>query len=154
MLVDRIMSRVCNEQIPITKFLMITYTRAAAAELRAKITTELATRLATNPGDTFLQQQLRLVYAAQISTVHAFCGNLLHSYAAEAGLSSDFRVGEEQECQTLKASSMEDLLESVYKTIASTPDIKAFIEELAYGRDDSAVPAILYDVYDTIQAHP
>lgn len=153
-LVERIMDRVCNEGLDITELLMITYTRAAAAELRAKITAELSKRLAADPGNAHIQKQLHLVYAAQISTVHAFCGNLLRGNAAAAGLSSDFRVGEEQECKTLKASAMEDLLESIYKNIDSNPDVKAFIEELAFGRDDSAVPAILYDVYDTIQAHP
>ena len=49
---------------------------------------------------------------------------------------------------------MEDTLEALYKDIDKHPDKKAFVEELAYGRDDSAVPAIIYSIYDTIQAHP
>lgn len=153
-LVDRIMEKVCEEKKNITDFLVITYTRAAAAELRAKITSELSKRLATNPSDTHIQAQLHLVYAAQISTVHAFCANLLHSDSALAGLSPDFRVAEEAECKVLKYQAMEDLLESVYRDIEKHPDVKAFIEELAFGRDDSAVPAILYGIYDTVQSHP
>lgn len=153
-LVDRIVNRICTENMDITDFLIITYTRAAAAELRAKITAELSKRVADNPGDTHIQKQLHKVYSAQISTVHAFCSNVLRANAAAAGVPSDFRIGEEQECRTLKGAAMEALLESVYKDIDKAPNIHAFVEELAFGRDDSAVPAILYNIYDTIQAHP
>lgn len=153
-LVDRIMERVCVEGKNITDFLVITYTRAAASELRAKITSELSKRLAAAPGDRHIQVQLQLVYAAQISTVHAFCSNLLRADSALAGLSPDFRVAEDAECKVLKFEAMEDLLEAMYRDIEKHPDVKAFIEELAFGRDDSAVPAILYGVYNTVQSHP
>lgn len=153
-LVDRIMAKVCEENKNITDFLVITYTRAAAAELRAKITSELAKRLAANPGNKHIQTQLHLVYAAQISTVHAFCSTILRSDSALAGLSPDFRVAEEAECKVLKYEAMEDLLEALYRDIEKNPDVQAFIEELGFGRDDSAVPAILYSVYNTVQSHP
>lgn len=153
-LVDRIMERICREHQNITDFLVITYTKAAATELRAKITTELSKRLAADPGDKHLQDQMHLVYGAQISTVHSFCANLLRSYSALAKLAPDFRVMETQESRVMKADVMEDLLEHVYANLEKHPNIKSFIEELAFGRDDRAVPAIVYGVYDTIQSHP
>lgn len=153
-LVDRIMERICHEHQNITDFLVITYTKAAATELRAKITTELSKRLAANPSDKHLQNQLHLVYGAQISTVHSFCANLLRSYSAMAKLAPDFRVMEAQESRVMKADVMEDLLEHIYANLEKHPNIKSFIEELAFGRDDRAVPAILYGVYDTVQSHP
>ena len=153
-LVDRIMERVCNENQNITDFLVITYTKAAATELRAKITAELSKRLAASPNNKHLQNQMHLVYGAQISTVHSFCANLLRTYAAMADLAPDFRVMEEQESRVMKADVMEDLLEHIYANLDKHENIKAFIEELAFGRDDSAVPAITYGVYDTVQSHP
>lgn len=153
-LVDRIVKRICEENCNITDFLMITYTRAAAAELRAKITAALSAAIAAQPNNRHIQQQIHKVYTAQISTVHSFCSTILRENSTIAGIPSDFRVAEEQECRSLKSAAMESLLESVYTSIDSTPGIKAFIEELAYGRDDSAVPAILYDIYETVQSHP
>lgn len=153
-LVDRIVKRVCVEGADIDRFVVITYTKAAAAELRNKIMAELSRRLAETPADKHIRAQLKQINNAQISTVHSFCANLLRQNAALIGLPSDFRVAEEQECKVLRAGAMEDLLESLYKDIEKHPDIKAFVEELGYGRDDSAVPAILYDIYETIQAHP
>ena len=153
-LVDRIMDRICNDKKNITDFLVITYTKAAAAELRTKITAEMSKRLADDPNDAHLRTQMHLAYGAKISTVHAFCADLLRSHAAEAGISADFRVGDEQETRVLRAAAMEEMLEGLYKTIDTRPNVKAFIDELGTGRDDSAVPAILYSVYDTIQSHP
>ena len=156
-LVDRIMNRICNDEKKITDFVVITYTKAAAAELRAKITAELSKRLASESDPEkakHIQAQLRLIYTAHISTVHSFCSDILHAYAAAAGLPTDFRIGEEQECQILRSAAMEEMLEGIYKDIEKRPNIKSFIEELAYGRDDSAVPAIIYSIYNTTQSHP
>lgn len=157
-LVDRIMKQVCEEGKDIDSFLVITYTKAAAAELRAKITAALSERLSTtdaySAGYKHINNQLFRVNNAKISTVHAYCSTLLRAHSAEAGLPGDFRVAEEQEAKVLRAAAMEDTLEALYKDIDKHPDKKAFVEELAYGRDDSAVPAIIYSIYDTIQAHP
>ena len=77
-LVDRLFSRVLGEEkANVNDFLIITYTRAAAAELRGRIAQELAKRLAEHPGDRHLQRQLLLVYQADIKTIDAFCTALL-----------------------------------------------------------------------------
>ena len=70
-LVERLLSRVEEEGLDIHRFLVITYTKAAAAELRGRIVEELAARLAERPGDRHLRRQATLVYQTQISTVHA-----------------------------------------------------------------------------------
>ena len=71
-LVERLLGRVEHEGLDIDHFLVITYTKAAAAELRSRIVEELSQRLARNPTDRHLRRQQTLVYKAQISTVHAF----------------------------------------------------------------------------------
>ena len=97
-LVDRLFRYVTEERCNIDDFLIITYTKAAAAELRSKIASELSKRLGQTPGDQQLRRQLLRVYQADIKTVDAFCTSLLrentHLLAREGGsraLSPDFR---------------------------------------------------------------
>ena len=82
-LVDRLMSYLCDPVHPanIDDFLIITYTKAAATELRAKIAKALTQRIAEDPANMRLQQQFRRLYLAQISTVHSFCGDVLREFA-------------------------------------------------------------------------
>ena len=83
-LVDRLMGYLTDPTDPadLDEFLIITYTRAAASELRGKIAARIAEALAGTPNDRHLQRQLTRVYLAQISTVHSFCQAVLRQYAA------------------------------------------------------------------------
>ena len=76
-LVDRLFRYVTEERYSVDDFLIITYTRAAAAELRSKIAAELSRRMGEDPSDTHLRRQLLRVYQADIKTVDAFCASLL-----------------------------------------------------------------------------
>ena len=93
-LVDRLMGYLTDSTDPanIDDFLMITYTKAAAAELRGKIAEKLADRVALDPGNRHLQRQQQRLYLAKISTVHAFCADILRENACRLDLSSDFRL--------------------------------------------------------------
>ena len=105
-LVDRLMSYLMDPVQPanIDDFLMITYTKAAAAELRGKIAAKLAEKIAEDPTNRHLQRQQQRLYLAKISTVHAFCGDALREYAYRLDLSGDFRVADEQECGKIRES--------------------------------------------------
>ena len=103
-LVERLFKYVTEERCDVDDFLMITYTKAAAAELRNKIAEELSARLAKQPDHAHLRRQLLLVYRADIRTVDAFCTSLLrentHLLSKEedrSSLSPDFRVLDESE---------------------------------------------------------
>lgn len=153
-LVDRILTQVCEESKNINQFLVITFTKAAATELRAKLLAGLSVRLANAPGNAHIKAQINRIDSAQISTVHAFCAQLLRDHAeALSDLSDDFRVMEEQDTVAMKMEAMEELLEATYRHVESKPNVQSFLDELGYGRDDKAVPAILYSVYDFVQAH-
>ena len=106
-LVDRLMGYLTDPDDPadLDEFLIITYTRAAAAELRGKIAARLGEMLAEDPDNKHLQRQLTRVYLAQISTVHAFCQTVLRQYAAEADLPADFRVADEQQAAVVVGES-------------------------------------------------
>ena len=115
-LVERLMDYLTDPQDPasLDEFLIITYTRAAASELRTKIARELTDRIAQNPENSKLQKQLQRLYMTKISTVHGFCGDLLREYAYRLGLDADFRVTDENGARELRQQAMEDMLENAY----------------------------------------
>lgn len=154
-LVDRLMGYLCDPMNPaeLSEFLIITYTKAAAAELREKIATRLAERLAEQPGNRHLQRQVQRQYLAQISTVHSFCADLLRENAFSLELPGDFRVADETECAELRQSAMESALEEAYAGIGENPDLQAFVDTQGFGRDDRTVPEIVAQVYDSARCH-
>ena len=152
-LVDRLLKQVCDPDEPcnIDEFLVITYTKAAAAELRGKIAQALSQRLAEEPENRHLQRQLHRIYLAEISTVHAFCGDILREYAYRLDIAPDFRVADENECRELRETAMEQVLDSAYED--PDDDFRAFVDTQGLGRNDRLVPEILAKVYDSARCH-
>ncbi len=155
-LVDRVLRRLCDPQNPrdISSFLIITYTKAAAAELRGKLAAAIGEALAKNPGSRHLQRQLSHIYLAQISTVHSFCTGILRDFSHELGLYPDFRVLEEQESALWMQQAMEETLQEAYRSLADQPQRKAFLDRLGAGRDDRRGAEILMQAYRSVQCHP
>ncbi len=154
-LVERLLSRVCDAQDPcdIDRFLIITFTKKAAAELRGRIAGALSERLAQEPENRHLQRQLQRVYLAQISTVHAFCGELVREFAYALDVPADFRLAEGGEANMLWQRALQQLLEEKYRTMGDDPAFKALVDSLGAGRDDRRIPALLERVYDGAQCH-
>ena len=154
-LVDRLMKYIMDPVSPcnIDDFLMITYTKAAAAELRGKIAAKLSEHLAADPDNRHLQRQMQRLYLAKISTVHAFCTDLLRQHANRLDLAPDFRVGDENECSQLRAAAMEDLLDEAYANWMEDGEFRAFVDTQGLGRDDRLVPEIVGKVYDAARCH-
>ena len=154
-LVDRLMSYLTDPRDPanIDEFLMITYTKAAASELRGKIAAKLSERIAQEPENRHLQQQLQRLYMTTISTVHAFCGEVLRQNAYRLDLSADFRTAEENECAQIRDSVMQQLLENAYDTAGEDPDFCALVDTQGIGRDDRQLPQVLLKVYDSARCH-
>ena len=91
-LVERVLNRIVSEGRDINEFLIITFTNAAAAELRAKISQAITEELAAHPHNRHLSRQLNLLPMSHISTVHAFCGALIREYGYLLEIPSDFRM--------------------------------------------------------------
>ena len=153
-LVERLLDRVTREGLDLDRFLVITYTKAAAAELRTRIAQELSSRLAENPGDRHLRRQSTLVYRAQISTIHSFCSALLREEGHRLDLDPDFRLCDEGEAQVLMAQVLEDVLEEQYEGIEPDSPFAVLVDTLSAGRDDSRLAQIVLDVFGRIQSHP
>ena len=153
-LVERLLDRVTREGLDLDRFLVITYTKAAAAELRTRIAQELSSRLAEDPGDRHLRRQSTLVYRAQISTIHSFCSALLREEGHRLDLDPDFRLCDEGEAQVLMAQVLEDVLEEQYEGIKPDSPFAVLVDTLSAGRDDSRLAQIVLDVFGRIQSHP
>lgn len=155
-LVDGLMGMICDPVHPanLNEFLMITYTKAAASELRGKISAELGRRLAQSPNDRHLQHQMRLIYMTEISTVHAFCGNLLRTYGHVLDIPSDFRVAEEAESRALRERCLEQILEDAYGRMQDDPLLRKAVDVLGYGRDDRGISGAVQTLYQAAQCHP
>ena len=155
-LVDRVMGRLCDPEDPknINEFLIITYTKASAQELRGKIAAAISEALSKRPEDRHLARQLSRIYLAQISTVHAFCTRLLRDYAHELGVYPDFRIAEETECALWQQQALEQTLADAYAALDGDADVRAFLDQLGAGRDDRSVATILMQAYNSVQCHP
>ena len=152
-LVDRLLSMILDESDPknIDDFLMITYTKAAAAELRGKILAAMQEKLAQLPGNRHLQRQLTRIYLADISTVHAFCANILRENAYRLDIPADFRMMEELESRAMRQRVMDQTILAAYEQ----PDgqFMAFAETLGSGRDDRSLGEITQTIYEKAQSH-
>ncbi len=153
-LVERLLDRVTREGLDIDDFLVITYTRAAAAQLRERIARALTARLAQSPNDRHLRRQTTLVYRAQISTIHSFCAALLRESGHLIGLDPDFRLCEEAEADVIKLQVLGDTLDSQYEDLDPAGEFAALVDTMAAGRDDRALEQIVLDVSARVQSHP
>ncbi len=154
-LVDRLLSYLTDPAKPanIDSFLIITYTKAAAAELRGKIAKRLSEAVAESSNNRHLQRQLQRLFLTKISTVHAFCADILREYAYRLDIPVDFRVADENECFELMNSVMEQVLEQAYENASEDPNFCAFVDTQGFGRDDRQIPEIILKVYNSARCH-
>ncbi len=157
-LVERLFRRILGEeQANVDEFLIITFTRAAAAELRDRIAQELSDRMADHPGDRHLQRQLMLVYQADIKTIDGFCTSLLrenvHMLSFEGGrsLTADFRVLDDAEAELIRRRVLPRVLEEFYSNL--TPGGALLADAFGFGRDDRGLEALVLELYNKIQSH-
>jgi ATP-dependent helicase/nuclease subunit A len=153
-LVERLLSRVTDNSKPvdIDKFLIITYTKSAAAELRSKILDEINARIADNPENRQLRRQLTLIYKAPISTIHSFCSAILRENAHMLDISPDFRVMESDESELLMQKVLDDVLNSRYEN--PDEDFKLLTDTMATGRDDAKLSPLVTEFYTKLKSHP
>ena len=154
-LVERLMRQVCDPEHPhdVDEFLIITFTKKAAAELRSRIAGDLTAKLADEPTNRHLQRQLHRIYLAKISTVHSFCSDLLHEYAYQLHLPPDFRLAEDSELDAIRQRIAERLVEEQYTEPEMADGLRLLSDLLGSGRDDRAVVSLLLDSYDETRCH-
>ena len=157
-LVERLFRQVLGEeQADLDDFLIITYTRAAAAELRERIAQELGRHIAEQPGNRRLQRQMLLVYQADIKTIDSFCTALLREnvhlldLGEQGGLTADFRVLDEGEASLLRQKVLPRVLEEFYTGM--TPGQTLLADCFGFGRDDRGLEDLVLELHNKVQSH-
>ncbi len=150
-LVERLLRRVDAGE-DIDRFLVITFTNAAAAELRARIMDAIFDRVAAAPADLRLRRQAGLLGRAHIETIHSFCASVLRENAHRLRLPPDFRIIDEKESDNLKDTVAADLLDELYAE--NDPDFNALADIMGAGRDDSGLVEVILDTHRKLLSHP
>ncbi len=151
-LTERLIARVLEGE-DVTRFLVITFTRAAAAELRSRILTELNARAAADPADKRLRRQSALLYRAQIGTIDSFCAALVRENAHLLGIAPSFAVLDEDRAQTMRAKALEDVLDRAYETIEENEGLRLLVDSVGAGRDDSRLAELVLALDSQMQSH-
>ena len=150
-IVERLMHKI-NEGFHIDNFLLITYTNAAAAELRTKILDALYERIAADPGNRRLRREIDLCGRAHIGTIHSFCAGIIRENAGVLGIVPDFRICDESESRILKDETLRELLDEMYDV--SDPGFIELADTMGAGRNDNALVNIVLDTHGKILSHP
>ncbi|MBQ7896309.1 MAG: helicase-exonuclease AddAB subunit AddA [Oscillospiraceae bacterium] len=154
-LTERLMAYVSDEENPadLDSFLIITFTRAAAGELRGRIMDELALRLAEDPSNRRLRRQSALCQRAEIGTIHSFCASLLRRYSHMAGLTPDFKIVDEDRASSMMSSALEKVLDERYENMDRYPGFRALADTVGAGRDDRRLAEITLKLHGKMQSH-
>ena len=151
-LVERIINKVINEKIDIDKILVVTFTNAAASEMRERILDAIYKRLEEERDNSHLQRQINLLNKASISTIHAFCLDVIRNNFFEIDTSANFRVGDTTEVELIKQEVIEDLFEQKYEE--ENKEFLNLIETYTNYRNDDKLKEIVLDIYKFIQSTP
>ncbi|MDO4573366.1 MAG: UvrD-helicase domain-containing protein, partial [Clostridia bacterium] len=152
-LTERLMGYICDAAEPksLESFLVITYTKAAAAELRGRIADELAARAAAEPSSRRLRRESALVSRAQIGTIHSFCSTVLREHSHLAGLSPNFAVADEERALALRRLALDRTLERAYES--GGEGFLLLADTVGAGRDDRRLAELLLGLHDKLQSH-
>ena len=153
-LVERIIQMVVDEENPvdIDKLLIVTFTSAAAAEMRERIFAAIDSERLKRPESEHLQRQSALIHNAKITTIHSFCLEVIRNYFGEIGLDPGFRIADEGELKLLKKDIMEALLEDAYEE--ADEEFVHFVETYAKGNQDKALEELIEKVYNFTMSFP
>ena len=151
-LVARIMKKVCEEGVDIDRLLIVTFTNAAAAEMRERIHNALMERLEEEPDNDHLQRQLVLLMNAQITTIHSFCLYLVRNHFEMVDIDPSFRLGDEGEMKLLKNDILDEMLEDYYRE--AREEFMEMIEAMTSQRKDDTIKEYVLSIYEFAMSYP
>ncbi|WP_445613641.1 helicase-exonuclease AddAB subunit AddA [Geobacillus sp. YF-1] len=154
-LVERIIQKVTAEEgaVDIDRLLVVTFTNAAAAEMKARIGEALERELAKRPHSLHLRRQLSLLPRASISTLHSFCLDVIRKYYYLLDLDPSFRIADETEIELLKEDVLEDLLEEEYGK-ADNDRFLTVVDAYTGDRSDAELQEMIFSLYEFSRSHP
>ena len=146
-LVERIIRIITDEENPvdIDKLLVVTFTSAAASEMRERIAAAISKALEKSPNSKNLQRQLTLLSRANITTMHSFCLDVIKNYFYTIDLDPSFRIGDETEATLIKNEILEELFEEYYEE--DNEEFKDLIEAYSGSKDDLKLKEMILSLY-------
>ncbi|MGD8190791.1 helicase-exonuclease AddAB subunit AddA [Brevibacillus ginsengisoli] len=152
-LVERIIRRILDDHDPIgvDQLLVVTFTNAAAAEMRHRIGDALRKALEENPVSHHVRKQLSMLQRATITTIHSFCLNLLRQYYYMVDLDPNFRIADPLEMELIRQDVLEEQLEKWY---ASDDEFVTLADVMVEGQDDAGLATLLLKLYEFSRSHP
>lgn len=153
-LTRRVIERVIDEDNPcdIDKILAVTFTKAAASEMKERISRELTALLEEDPHNYRLLRQQLLIPSANIRTIDSLCGELVRNNFQKLGISPDYRTLDSAELAILSAEAVEETLNELYSE--DSPEFEELLEAAGSGGDDKTLEAAIVDLYVYINSYP
>jgi len=153
-LVERIISMLTRDAAPVDvdHLLIVTFTEAAAAEMKERIRAAIEKKLEECPDNEHLKQQATLIHNARITTIHSFCLSVVKDHFHAIDIDPGFRTGEEGELKLLRQEVLSEVLEEKYREGS-----RRFLDfSLAYGsgRDDKKIEELILKIYDYSRSYP
>lgn len=151
-LVERIINKIINEKIDIDKMLVVTFTNAAASEMRQRIMDAIYKYLEQNPEDEHMRRQTILMGKSNICTIHAFCLEVIKNNFFEIEISPNFRIGNQAEIELLKQDILEEIFEEKY--ISGDEEFLKLINTYTNYKGDETLKTLILKIYKFICANP
>lgn len=153
-LVERIIKMLTDDTHPVDvdRLLIVTFTEAAAAEMKERILSAIEAALEQNPGNAHLQRQATLIHSAQITTIHSFCLSVIREHFHVIDIDPGFRIAEEGELKLLKQDVLENLLEECYAD--ASEEFLELVEKLGSGRTDKKLEELILQLYEYSCSYP
>lgn len=155
-LVERIIRMITNTDNPmnIDELLVVTFTKAAAAEMRERIREALENEMFKDPDNTHIRRQLALIHRAAIMTLHSFCKVVIQRHYQSIDLDPGFRIANETEAALIRQDVLETLLEERYETMTVGDSFWQLVEWFGGERDDEALFKLILQLYEASRSHP
>ena len=153
-LVERIIQMLTDEKKPldVDQLLIVTYTDAAAAEMKERIRNAIEKKAAEDPENEHLQRQATLIHSAQITTIHSFCLSVIREHFHVLDIDPCFRTADEGELRLLKQDVLDELLEACY--VNQEEAFLELVEKLGDGRNDRKLGELVLQVYEYSRSYP
>ncbi len=153
-LVERIIRMLTRKEDPVDvdRLLIVTFTEAAAAEMKDRIRRAVESRAEEDPGNEWLQRQATLIHSASITTIHSFCLSVIREHFHKIDLDPAFRIGEEGELALLEKDALSGVMEEYYGK--KNPRFLDLVEAYGNNRDDRNIEELILKLYRFCRSYP
>lgn len=153
-LVERVLRMLTDSDNPVSidRLLIVTYTRAAAAQLKERISSKLNELILEHPDNRYYRRQLVLLPRAHISTVDSFCSDICREFFHELNINRDYKIAEEGQLGVLSATALEETLNELYEE--RNPDFYELVRCFSNSKSDRGLGENILKLYEFLRSHP